>query len=252
MLLESEHHPSFTSPSGREGGVGSLLQDHIGMDMVDSPIRPHHKERTALDPLPMLDKQISKKRRRCCGLGRKRLAAIITIFIVLLILVWYFVWPRPFDIHFDDANLATDGAPETTGPNKDTPTGIHSVWNVLMTANNQANWVPTHVSRLDLDIYDRNTGVKFANGSVGSFVLPPKAQQQLLFTVNLDYRPPAAQNDTTLENLMASCLVDQQTQGGQPQTQPTLNLMFEVTFHIAGIVWTSSTRQYADKMRCPQ
>lgn len=251
MLLESEHHPSFTSPSGREGGVGSLLQDHIVMDMVDSPIRTHHKERSALDPLPLLDKHRSKKRRRCCGLGRKRLAVIITIFIVLLVLVWYFVWPRPFDMHFEDANLASNGWAETYGPNKDTIIGVQSVWNVSMTANNQANWVPTHVSRLDLDIYDKNTGVKFAGGSVGSFVLPPKAEQPILFFVNLDYKP-AAPNDATLENLLASCLVNQQTQGGQPQTQATLNLMFEVTFHISGIVWTSTTRQYADKMRCPQ
>ncbi|KAI8329324.1 hypothetical protein BC941DRAFT_443240 [Chlamydoabsidia padenii] len=249
MLLEP--HPSFDSPSNREGGVGSLLQDNIFMDMVDSPIRPHHKERNALDPLPVLDSNKSKRRRRCCGLGRKRLAVLILTFIVIIILVWYFVWPRPFEMHFDDANLySNDGYAKTKGPNQEI-TGVQAIWNVSMMADNQANWVPTHVSRLDLDVYDKNTGIKFAGGSTDSFVLAPKVQQSIFFIVNLNYQVTSP-NDTTLQELLASCMLDQQPQGGQPQTLRTLNLTFEVTYHIAGIAWTSKSQHNADKYRCPE
>ncbi|CAO3599262.1 unnamed protein product [Absidia cylindrospora] len=250
MLLESEHMPSFTSPHGREGGVGSLLQDNIVMDMVDTPIRTHHKESSALDPLPPLDK---KKRRRCCGLGRKRLAAIVVAFVIVIVLIWYFVWPRTFEMSFADANMYSPN-PYTWLP-KDGPfTQFQGAWDVTMDADNDANWVPTHVNRLDLSIYDSATGVKFASGSNdGPFVLAPKVQQQKIhFIININYQV-SSPNDPTMQHITTSCLVQQTSQQAQNPTQndANLHLTFEVTYHIAGLAWTPQTRQNVE-INCPQ
>ncbi|KAI8083095.1 uncharacterized protein BX664DRAFT_388191 [Halteromyces radiatus] len=244
MYLESEHLPSFTSPHNG-GGVGSLLQDNIVMDMVDSPILTRRKE--GLDRLPPLEE---KKRRRFYGLGAKRLLIIVFIFIVIVVIVWYFVWPRTFTMTYVDTNLY-GSAYQPIHPNN-TVTGFQTTWNVSMMADNKENWVPTHVSRLDLDIYDQSTGVRFANGTYGSFVLPPKSQKPIDFIVNIDYDP--APNDQTLQDLSAACLAQLEPNDPsqpQPQSQQSLNLHFDVTYHIAGIAWTSQTRQNVGQFNCP-
>ncbi|ORZ08085.1 hypothetical protein BCR42DRAFT_425178 [Absidia repens] len=250
MLLESEHMPSFTSPHGREGGVGSLLQDNIVMDMVDTPIRTHHKETSALDPLPPLDK---KKRRRCCGLGRKRLAAIIVAFVVVIVLVWYFVWPRTFEMQFNDANMYGNNAAQWTP--KDGPfTQYEGSWIVSMNAKNYVNWVPTHVSRLDLAIYDSTTGTRFASGSNDtSFALAPKVEEKIYFIIDINYQV-SSPSDPTMQHLSASCYIytaqpNQQSQN-PTQNEATLHLTFEVTYHIAGLAWAPQTRQNVE-INCP-
>jgi hypothetical protein len=245
MLLESEHIPSFTSPHGRDGGIGSLLQDNIIMDMVETPIRTHHKETTALDPLPPLNK---KKRRRCFGLGRRRMAAIVVPVVIAIALVWFFVWPRTFDITFVDADLYSET--DVWTPQNEPPTGFQAWWNVSMKTNNNANWIPTHVNALDLTIYDKNTSRQMGTCTNTTFVFAPKTEQFIHFFIDVNYQTSTT-TDPTIQHIYSSCFVNPQPSPQQQQPPAeNLHLTMKLTYHIAGLAWSSETYQNVE-IPCP-
>ncbi|CAO3598177.1 unnamed protein product [Absidia cylindrospora] len=213
------------------------------MDMHDfnSPI---NKETSAIGKT----NNNSDKKRMCFGLGRKKLVAIGFVFLALVVLVWYFVWPRAFEMDLIETQVYGNTSYAFQSNDNGVPSGFQGVWNVSMQADNKANWVPTQVQRLDLVIYDHNTGGKIANATSGSFVLGVKEKRHIFFAATIDFRERQP-GDQTLQDLTQACSTTPAS--GSKAPQYSLNLLFELTYHISGFIWTYQTRQTDASFLCP-
>ncbi|ORY91171.1 hypothetical protein BCR43DRAFT_498627 [Syncephalastrum racemosum] len=241
IYLEEDNMPSFTSPNKNSmGGVGSLLQDNIAMDMVDQqpPAVPQKQQLDpSLDPLPEIKKR--KRSRRLCGLHRRTLVFIVFIFVVIVAVIWYFVWPRYPPLYYLESKAV----------NSDwKPTYVTSTWYVNMTADNSENWVPTRIKNFEVELLDANTNQKFGSGSSGSIILPPRQSNvNVPFTFDIHY-VASDQQDTTLQDLtLCSAVKTNPT----PETPQSLNVIFQVTYHIEGFAWTKRSTVRPSGFQCP-
>ncbi|KAL0097287.1 hypothetical protein J3Q64DRAFT_1712467 [Phycomyces blakesleeanus] len=230
IYLEEDPLPSFNSP-GKDGTVGSILQDNIAMDMVDhNPPRStgRIKNMQHLEPLP----EIKRKRRRLCGLPGRTVLFIAFGFMIVVGVIWYFVWPRTPTLHLLDAGLLE---PSNNFNVNGTIYQMDSSWRINMTVDNSDNWVPTRVNTLSFKIFDSTTGRAFGEGSSGFRVFPARTQSQVSFPMTISYKA-WSEADVTWQNLYTAC--GPQKQNPMPEEQASLNVRFEVTWHIAGMVKT--------------
>ncbi|KAG0169779.1 hypothetical protein DFQ28_002922 [Apophysomyces sp. BC1034] len=249
-LLEDEHLPSFASP-GR-GGAGSILQDNIAMDTVDQSSRIRSTPYNGGQPIQPLP-EIKKKGRRCLGLPGRTAVFIAFAFVLVVIVVWYFVWPRVPSLIYLDAELRSDKNQFTPASNN-VSNGIYGMegqWVVNMTANNHDNWVPLRISDLDIQVNDKTTGMRIGYGKSGSLVLPGRQDCPVSFMVDISYFT-TVQNDATFVDLFTACGVKNQDPTPQQQQPIALQLEFLVTYHISGIAWTTRASVVPSRgVRCP-
>jgi 4-amino-4-deoxy-L-arabinose transferase-like glycosyltransferase len=174
--------------------------------------------------------------------------AIGFAFVALVVCVWYFTWPRAFEIDLVETQLYGNSTYQWQKNNNGITTGLQVTWNITMETDNKANWVPTLVNRLDLNIYDHNTGAKFANASTGSFVLGVKERKIVYFITTIDLQQRST-SDQTLQDLTSACYQSSSSPNTGPQY--SLNLIYEVTYHISGFIWTYQTQQTDPSFHCP-
>ncbi|CAO3633166.1 unnamed protein product [Cunninghamella blakesleeana] len=182
---------------------------------------------------------------------------IVFVFIIIVAIVWYFVWPRLFTLNFVSASLNTDteynwitlnNTNSTTDGtnNSNSPAGVTALWNITMQASNYDNWVTTQVQDLYMQVIDIGTGIKIGTGHSGSLVLPAKAFQNINFNVSIAYHP--LKTDDTLRDLLNACY--NQTNANNPNTQG-LRVVLDITYYIKGIVQTSRTQNRINQLACP-
>ncbi|KAI7862022.1 hypothetical protein BDF14DRAFT_186456 [Spinellus fusiger] len=230
IYLEEDNLPSFNSP-GKDGAVGSILQDNIAMDMVDqNPPRSagRNKSLQHLEPLP----EIKRKKRRCCGLSRR--TAVYTVFALCVVtaVVCYFVWPRIPVLRLLDSGLnGSANSFITTNATYE----LDADWLVNMTVDNTANWVPTRVNDFAVKIIDMNSGQSFGKGNSGFLVVPPKGHITVSIPMSIYYKAWSP-TDITWQDLYTAC--GPQKQNPMPEEQISLNVRFEVTYYIAGMIGT--------------
>lgn len=246
IYLEDERLHNFGSsspPNPDGGGVGSLLQDTIAMDMADdnnSKPTPRGKKSTPkLDPLPTIKK---RRKRRCCGLRRRILVFLAFILVAIIAAVWFFVWPRAPSMQFLQAGI--DESYNSTL----TKNIIQEVWNITMTVDNSQNWVPTHMKDFYAQIVDANTGVKFGTGNSGSMVLPPR-QSRVVISIPMKIGFSSTnEQDPTLQDII-KCRMKETSPG--PQVQESLNVIFYIDQYIAGIAWKTTSIVHPSGFQCP-
>jgi hypothetical protein len=229
-------------------GVGSMLQDNYidhGEPIKDEAPAQRGGDEEKVEPLPAMTKR--KKKRRCCGLRYRTIAFLCLLFIAIIIVIWYFVWPRIPILSLDDIDVEE----QTRIPTKSAQKSISATWLVNMSADNSVNWVPTRISNWDVTVIDDATQKQFGNGSTGPFVLPPRKSSIVNFEMKIFYETDN-ENDTTFQDLYNACALQVKSSMGDNQNkQNLLNATFYITHHISGIVWTQTTSIQASSMICP-
>ncbi|KAI8337585.1 hypothetical protein BC941DRAFT_425672 [Chlamydoabsidia padenii] len=242
MYQEGSPLPSYVAPNTSNDMVYSP-QDNIAMDMDDSA--PLHTFTTTTKDKP----QDIRERGKFCGVGRKNWVTITFAILVIVVIVWYFVWPRAFEMDLNTVSLYGNNTNHWTTTTSSTGTittkEFQTVWNISMVADNKDNWVPTRVAGLDLAIFDHDTGIKFANATVGSFVLGAKETKPINFVATIDFL--RATNEPTMDDFTAAC-----QSSSQQKTPSSLNLLFQVTYHISGFIWSYQTQTTSSYFLCPQ
>ncbi|CDH57832.1 hypothetical protein RO3G_09512 [Lichtheimia corymbifera JMRC:FSU:9682] len=252
MALEDDRLQSFaTSQGAGSKGMGSLLQDNMIMDKMMEPANATadatnanrhkaHSTASMLESLPEELKRRRKKRRWCCGIRPRTALLISLLFIAIIVVIWYFVWPRwVSSVQFSDASLTT--------PSGESNTTYDATWELNLTVSNNDNWVPTRVKNFYVEVLDGNTNVKVGQGSTGSMVLPPKTDELTLTLPVHVYYSSNNPDDVTLTDL-AACISINQESG----THQTINLIFQVEQQISGIAWKHTTEINPSMVTCPQ
>jgi hypothetical protein len=173
-------------------------------------------------------------------------ALIITVFIVVIVVIWYFVWPRVPLLTLDDIDINA----QLKIPTNTTQKTISTSWLVNISADNSANWIPTRIHHWDVIITDDRTNRLFGQGQIGSFVLAPRRTSIITLPMNIYYET-TNENDTTFQDLYNACGIQEKTSVADQTKQSLLNATFHVTHHISGIVWSSTSAIPASGLNCP-
>lgn len=246
----------YSAPASTTLGMGSMLQD----SMTDQIIRggggngsyqpdriedPNHHNIT--DKMVNLQSEMKKKKRqrkRCCGFTYRTVAFSVSAFLVILALVIFFVWPRIPDLKLIDVdNISSIAINRTTK-------SYSTLWNLNITADNHANWVPTRISSIDFTFVDNETEEHFGNVTAGAMVLPPRADTAFNVTMPIYYESSKV-NDTTFQNLYDACGVQVTSNTPSETQQDKLNVTLYVTYHIAGIAWPTRKQMKLNDLVCP-
>jgi hypothetical protein len=193
-------------------------------------------------------KKKNRKRRFCWGYLRYRtLALIIFLCIAIIVVIWYFVWPRIPNLILDDIdNVGTIQVIANTTDNR-----ISTNWLLNLTADNSNNWVPTRITSIDLFITDDITQQQFGNGTSGFIILPPRKTSIIEIPLSIYYESSVT-NDTTFQDLYNACGI--QVTSNTPSSdnhQDVLNVTLHVTFHISGLAWSTTRLMPIHGLVCP-
>lgn len=180
----------------------------------------------------------TKKRRRgrgFCGLPWQSWLLIGILAAVAIALIWYFVWPRVPTLGL----LSVDDTSSTGGWGTNALV-YNTTWNVNMTADNSANWVPTRIQQISVSVIDRDTEQEFGQGQLNDFVMQPRSKSgTVAIPVNIFYQATST-SDQTYKDLYNAC--GPQEQSLTPQSgQVSLDVDFRVTIRISGIAWSTTT-----------
>ncbi|KAI9365923.1 hypothetical protein BD770DRAFT_82075 [Pilaira anomala] len=243
-LQEEDQLPNFNSPHSHNGRgpVGSILQDNIVMDTIndESDYYDNHSDINKKEQI--LPLSIKKSWWVRLGISGKKLVFSAFGTLAILVIIWYFVWPRTPTLAFLDAGLKSGGVY--------TPTSMEAVWTVNFTVNNRDNWVPTNINNFAVNVLDGSTGEVFGSGNTNSLKLWPRSIDQ---TIKVDIYINFTRDATsqTLINLRDACTVINRDQGTPPAKQ-TLDIRFSVVYYIAGIIWNPvSTFSPLSYFQCP-
>ncbi|KAI9308081.1 hypothetical protein BJ944DRAFT_260929 [Cunninghamella echinulata] len=243
-------------------GRGSYDQYHSYSEQDDyiPPFAPHLPTTTNNNKIETSSFDIdsdSKKNKfqRFREKGCKMWVSIIFVFIIVVAIVWYFVWPRLFTLNFVSASLNTDteynwimvNNNNTDSQQQQLPAGVTAQWNISLNTNNADNWVPTQVQDLYMEIINIGTGITFGKGHSGSLVLPAKSYQTIYFNVSIDYHP--LKIDDTLRDLLNACYHNGSTSSNTPSQG--LRVVLDITYYIRGIAWTSRAHNRISQLACP-
>lgn len=219
-------------------GVGSMLQDSLAEPMAPLPLKETPR---MIEELPK-----KKKGKELCGLRYRTIALILFLWIVIIIIIWYFVWPRVPNLSISQVNDDTDIKVVTNSTKK----SFSTQWNVSITADNSVNWVPTRFNSINLELFDTKTLVKFGYGSSGFMVLKPKKKSTFSVPVAIFYQTDSL-NDTTFQDLYNACGVQISSNVPSENRQDMLNVTLLATYHIAGIVWNPTRNIIVRSLTCP-
>ncbi|KAG1141497.1 hypothetical protein G6F37_006465 [Rhizopus arrhizus] len=236
MYIE-EYIPPSTSL-----GVGSMLQDNF-IDQIHASSIVKHQDPNKLEELP---KKKRRKKGTICGLGYRTVGLILLLLLIVVVIIWYFVWPRVPTLSVSSVNDNADIKVITNSTKK----SISTQWNVSLSADNSANWVPTRLNSIDLAIYDAKTLVPFGSGSLGVMMLAPRKKSTISIPMTIYYATDSL-NDTTFQDLYNACGVQISSNVPSENRQDVLNVTFHATFHISGIVWNPSRDINVHSLSCP-
>ncbi|KAG0174370.1 hypothetical protein DFQ28_006648 [Apophysomyces sp. BC1034] len=238
------------TPCREEGGVGSMLQDDLVMDMDQpSPCPPVPAATHRPSPDPEILSEIKKKRpkkRYCCGLRLRTIILVAVLFAAVTGTVWFFVWPRVPHTVLDSIDMIKPLDPSNT------TLSISTTWKVSMKIDNEMNWIPTPITNIAITVLNSHTGVTLGRADSGPMELAPRHKWQAFSVpMNISYSTNKA-TDPTFKNLYDACGV--QIRNLVPSTkQEALQITFQLTYKIAGIAW-ATTRDIPspDGIKCPR
>ncbi|KAI8064770.1 hypothetical protein BC940DRAFT_305340 [Gongronella butleri] len=251
--LALEEGGRLQSFSTQDKPVGSLLQDNLLMDVVDTPIRQHKTELPAVD-LPPTRK---KKQVWCACTRRIKISVVAVIFAVIITILLYFVCPRVFSLNNPSAQMYFNGSFSYDGtwyPNFSNPTYFSNNWNISFVADNSANWVPIHVTNLNLALVDAITGKQIGTGQSGGFTLPPRSQGQvIMFNTSIGYNATSA-NDQTMTDIASACIKVYNLPNGpsNASTAQDFQVQFIIDYHIASLAWAPRVTINDNTFVCPE
>lgn len=239
----------YIAPTSTTLGVDSMLQDAA----IDQPIRkqqttnsiPDYTDKMMMTALPEITKR-RRQKRRLCGLRYRTVAFIVFLCIAVIVVIWYFVWPRIPNFSLDDVDNVGNIQVITNTTKKSMSTN----WMLNFTADNSDNWVPTRFSSIDLSITDDKTQLSFGNGTRGPLVLPPKKKSMVGIPMTIYYASEAP-NDTTFQDLYNACGVQVTSNSPFNNQQDSLNVTLHITYHITGIVWPTTRHIPVRGLMCP-
>ncbi|KAI9259319.1 hypothetical protein BY458DRAFT_517455 [Sporodiniella umbellata] len=223
VYLEEEL-PSFERPAG------SLLHDTIAMTMMEPDDGYHGQTAAHKNIHTAVPSLIAMKKKRWwtrVGISGRKLVFFGFLLIIVVILIWFFVWPRVPTLQYTAVDL--DSAPTMTN------SSIQAVWRVNFTVLNGDNWIPTRIQNFAVQAIDTNTEVPFGWGDSGRLMLTGQSIDQVItIPVHINYTSlnPA---DATFQHLSSACSIVNQDLAS-PHTQ-TLGVKFKIVYSIAGIVW---------------
>ncbi|KAF7732030.1 hypothetical protein EC973_007135 [Apophysomyces ossiformis] len=239
-----EEQPS--TPFKERGG--SMLQDDLIMDMDQTPSRLPARTFT---PRPTADLEIlseikkKKPKKRYCGLRLRTLIVIAVFFAAVTGTIWYFVWPRVPRTVVDNIDMirALDASNKSLS--------ISTTWRVSMKIDNEMNWIPTPISNIAIAVLNSETLVALGVANSGPMELAPRYKwQEFSVPMNISYSTNDP-NDPTFRNLYDACGI--QIRNVVPVAkQQLLQIMFQLTYKIAGIAWTTTKAiPIPDGVKCP-
>ncbi|KAI9025968.1 hypothetical protein CLU79DRAFT_71875 [Phycomyces nitens] len=228
-----DHLPCFPVPD--KEGVVSMLQDDLCILDIHQP--PHEPAVPPLDNLP------TRKRRKFWK--KRRTLAGLVVFLVVVGVIWFFVWPR-----FPTMALIGADVTNKTDWTTNSTLSMKTSWRLNMTADNSANWIHTRFTNIAVTVTDVNTQEQFGQGGSGPLVLSGRKRQPISIPVNIYYSTNMAGN-RTFQDLYNACGV--QVRNPVPaEQQETLQVIFHITYSIAGIAWTKTdTIQPLNGFSCP-
>ncbi|CAO3628388.1 unnamed protein product [Mucor fragilis] len=251
---DDDYLPSFNSPGqyrssshqGR-GPVGSILQDNIVMDMM-SGHHPHngdddyetkqHLEQIQLPPIK------KKKWYARCGGNGKKIVIIVFVFIIIVGVISYFVWPRTPTLQYLDAGLVDGTQPFYND------TLMVAEWNVNFTVINDDSFIPTNIQNLAVNVIENGSGDVFGKGNSGHLMLKarPKDRQTITIPISIYFQRDAT--NPAIKALLTACKIKEVDSANAPKQ--SLSLTFEIVYYIAGIVWHPVARVFpAAYFDCP-
>ncbi|RCH88482.1 hypothetical protein CU097_006105 [Rhizopus azygosporus] len=227
-------------------GVNSMLHDSLAEQINSTSTvvkQPTYDKESMIEELSKKRKR--KRKQRCCGL--KSAIATVVLLLVILAIICYFVWPRVPNLSVADVDDNVDIQVNLNTTKK----SISTQWKMNLTADNSANWVPTRITSIDLQIYDESTTANFGNGSSGFMILPPRKRTSIIIPMTIHYEPDSV-NDTTFQHLYNACNIQSVPNAPSENRQDVLNVTLHVSYHIAGIVWTPTTNITVHRLICPR
>ncbi|KAJ2958261.1 hypothetical protein NQZ79_g6133 [Umbelopsis isabellina] len=214
----------------KDGRSATLLQEDLPLDSFDYYSDMSPRSKTAV-VFPVSDTELpsrTKKRRfpkTCCGFSYRICIPCWLVFVVAVVLIWYFCWPRVPTLTIGDSTVK-DGP--FWGPNNQP--SLQSDWFVNITIDNTANWIPTRINNIAFTVLDTGTQQVVGTGNTDALTIPGRSVMPFNLTMNINYTATST-SDQTFNDLYNAC--GPQKMGAPPQ----LNIDFQATFNIWGIVW---------------
>lgn len=203
-----------------------MSHDSFYLQETDYSIK---KQNTNSALIPAVKK---KKWWRKGGLIGKKLVFIVFIFIAVVAVIWYFVWPRTPTLQFLDAGLLNESTANYTS------TSMVASWQVNFTVINSDNWIPTNIHNLAINVVEETTGVVFGSGNSGALKLSGRSIDQVI-SVPIQINFVRNADDATLKTLINACrIINRDISSIAPKQ--TLEVKFSIVYYIAGIVWHPS------------
>lgn len=226
--------------------MGSILQDNITDIMPQQQQQQQKQEQDHFtDKLANLSSE-RRKSKRVCGLRYRSILLMSLLAIAIVVVVWYFVWPRIPNLALDDVDNVGTIQVLTSSTQK----SMSTQWSLNMTVDNTANWVPTRINTIDVIITDDKTQQAFGSGQTGWLVLSPRKKSMISIILDIYYESYNA-NDTTFQDLYNACGVQVNSNALSESQQGVLNVTLSVTYHISGIVWPTTKNMHINSLICP-
>ncbi|KAI7901373.1 uncharacterized protein BX663DRAFT_456854 [Cokeromyces recurvatus] len=238
----------YAAPASTTLGIGSMLHDGMPPDSLNNQASQQGNDLEFTDKmmnLPDIDKR-RRKRKRICGLRYRTAASILFLLFVVVIIVWYFVWPRIPVLSLNDVDNIGSIQVITNSTKK----SLSANWLMNMTADNTNNWVPTRIQYIDMTISDDNTDASFGTGTSGFLVLPAKKKSFITIPMSIYYASDIA-NDTTFQDLYNACGVQVTSNMPFDNKQDVLNITIHIAIQISGFAWTTRRHIPYYDLSCP-
>lgn len=176
------------------------------------------------------------------GISGRKLVFTVFGFITIVVIIWYFMWPRTPTLAFLEAGLISNANYSSTN--------MLATWNVNFTVNNYDNWIPTNINNFAVSVLDSSTGEKFGFGNSGHLMLRPRSIDQIITVpIYINFTRDAT-NPTIIDLLNACSMINQDL--SSPLPKQTLDISFSVIYYIAGIAWNPvSTFSPTSYFQCP-
>ncbi|OBZ86114.1 hypothetical protein A0J61_05842 [Choanephora cucurbitarum] len=175
---------------------------------------------SAIDRLPQHDSLETIKttrQKKDCG-SHARLWVMLTFCVFVLGAIAAFVcMPRTPLVSMAGTAESLSGSPEwTSAPS------MRATWRINVTLDNRTNWVPTHLTKLDFEMVDSLTLVRFAWATTGPIVLSPGSITPVSLVIHVNYQTADVTNPT-FQNLYNACGPLSETK----KEKPSLNVLLK-------------------------
>lgn len=239
---DDDYLPSFNSPGQYQhnsvqrsrGPVGSILQDNIVMDMMSEHHNANDDDYETKPQLEHILPPVKKKKWWTkCGLTGRKLVIIVFVFIIIVGVISYFVWPRTPTLQYVDAGLVS-GSESLIND-----TMMIANWNVNFTVLNNDNFIPTNIQNFAVNVIESSSGDIFGTGNSGHLMLKPRSQdQQITIPISINFQRDAT--NQAMKTLVSACQIKEVDSSAS--TRQSLSITFEIVYYIAGIVWHPVSR----------